>query len=497
MRRPSKDKITPVGANTETDKQLIYKIYKNLLKDIVAKPGMTKTETYEQWAKTLFVKEPANMKLLVVVDKLLTGFDAPHCTYLYMATVALVRAYANMADELEEAGYSGEEIARIKQQLDQALKLRELIRQASGETLDLKPFEADMRHLIDTYIEADDPRRISPFENLGLLDLIVKSGIAEAIATRLGCMQGNKNAIAETIENNVRSTIIKEHLTDPAFYANISAQLQEIIAQRKAKAIAYEEYLQKIAELTKQVAAGQAKDNPAALDTPGKRALFNNLKSIAASPLGALPAADDQGAYAPAAVALDLALKIDAVVKRVRPDGWRGVQARETPREVLERESHDLWGRRYLLSLVEEEAAPTVTNHPGSLVLRVRPGTSQAQREVVMAGWYRRQVRDAAAELIETWECILGVRVHRLFVQRMKTRWGSCSPETRTIRLNTELAKKPVQCLEYILVHELMHLLERHHNARFVELMDRSLPRWRQSRELLNGLPLTHEEWHY
>jgi type I restriction enzyme R subunit len=186
-----------------------------------------------------------------------------------------------------------------------------------------------MRHLIDTYIEADDPRRISPFENLGLLDLIVKSGIAEAIATRLGRMQGNRNAIAETIENNVRRTIIKEHLSDPAFYATISAQLQEIIAQRKAKAIAYEEYLRKIAELAKRVAAGQAKDTPAALDTPGKRALFNNLKSIAAPPSGVLPAADDQGAYAPAAVALDLALKIDEVVKTVRPDGWRGVQARE------------------------------------------------------------------------------------------------------------------------------------------------------------------------
>jgi predicted metal-dependent hydrolase len=172
-------------------------------------------------------------------------------------------------------------------------------------------------------------------------------------------------------------------------------------------------------------------------------------------------------------------------------------QARETPRDFIERESHYLWGRRYLLKLAEEEAAPTVTIHPGSLLLRVRPGTSQAQRDAVMAGWYRRQVRDAAAEVIGTWESILGVRVHRLFVQRMKTRWGSCNPETRTIRLNTELAKKPLQCLEYILVHELMHLLERRHDARFVELMDRHLPQWRQSRDLLNGLPLAHEEWGY
>lgn len=170
-------------------------------------------------------------------------------------------------------------------------------------------------------------------------------------------------------------------------------------------------------------------------------------------------------------------------------------QARETPRDFLERESHYLWGRRYLLSLVEQEAAPTLTVNPGSLVLRVRPGTSRAACDAIVAGWYRRQVRNAAAEVIGTWESILGVRVQRLFVQRMKTRWGSCNPDTRTIRLNTELAKKPAQCLEYILVHEMTHLLERHHNARFVELMDRHLPQWRQSRDLLNGLPLAHEEW--
>ena len=266
------------GANTETDKQFIYNTYTELLKDVEARPGMTKTETYEERAKDMFTKEPANMKLLVVVDKLLTGFDAPPCTYLYIdkrcritacsrpsaaptgwtartrisatssttrtcsrrsktpsrsirrnwitaraarprrfclkdrlkkgkerldnaleaiallcepveppkgelehihyfcgnteipadlkerepqraalykAVASLVRAYANIADELEAAGYSGADIARIKQQLDHYLKLREIIRKASGERLDLKAYEADMRHLIDTYIEAD------------------------------------------------------------------------------------------------------------------------------------------------------------------------------------------------------------------------------------------------------------------------------------------------------------------------------------------------------
>ncbi len=301
---PSTKDVTleETGANTETDKQFIYNTYTELLKDVEAKPGMTKTETYEERAKALFTKEPANMKLLVVVDKLLTGFDAPPCTYLYIdksmqdhglfqaicrvnrldgedkdfgyivdyknlfkkvenaiavytseldhsaggpdpevllqdrlkkgkerldqaletlvllcepveppkgelehihyfcgnteipsdlkdrepqraalykATVALVRAYANIADEFEPAGYTAADIARIKQQLDHFLNVREIIRKASGETLDLKAYEADMRHLLDTYIEADEPRKISPFDNMSLLELIVKTGIAK------------------------------------------------------------------------------------------------------------------------------------------------------------------------------------------------------------------------------------------------------------------------------------------------------------------------------
>ncbi len=119
-----------------------------------------------------------------------------------------------------------------------------------------------MRHLIDTYIEADEPRKISPFDDIGLLELIVKTGIAEAIATQLGKLKGNKDAIAETIENNVRSKIIKEHLNDPAFYDKMSALLDEIIRLRKEKAIEYEEYLKRIAELAKQVQAGQAPTTP-------------------------------------------------------------------------------------------------------------------------------------------------------------------------------------------------------------------------------------------
>ena len=565
--------------------------------------------------KALFIKEPANMRLLVVVDKLLTGFDAPPCTYLYIdksmqdhglfqaicrtnrldgddkdfgyivdykdlfkkvenaiavytseldhsaggsdpevllqdrmkkgrerldealealdllcepvepprgelehiryfcgntevasdlqerepqrvalykGAAALMRAYANIADELDRAGYSGADIARIKQRRDHYLNMREIVRKASGESIDLKAYEADMRHLIDTYIEADEPRKISPFDNMSLLDLIVKTGIANAINNQLGGMKGNREAIAETIENNVRSKIIKEHLNDPAYFEAMSALLDEIIKARKAKAVEYEEYLGRIAELAKRVEAGQSDETPKTLDTPGKRALYNNL-------------GQNEG----------LAIRIDETVRRTRPDGWRGVQAREQvikaalygvlqrcrrsgthlpdhqgakgilmitelqlgeitvdvvqkdiknvhlsvypptgrvrisaplrmtaetirvfaiskigwikqqqaklqsqdrepPREYLDRESHYVWGKRYLLQVVEDEVAPRVEVQPGSLVLRVRPGADDATKEAVIAGWYRHLLRVMAPPLIHAWEPRLNVAVSQV-----------------------------------------------------------------------------------
>lgn len=394
--------LEDTGANTETDKESIYTSYTTLLKNT----GMANTEAYEDHAKKMFKDQPVNMKLLVVVDKLLTGFDAPSCTYLYIdkkmqdhglfqaicrtnrldgedkdfgyvvdykdlfkkvenaiavytseldhssggvdpeillqdrmtrgrerldnaleaiamlcepvappkgelehihyfcgnteipedlkahetqraalykATVALVRAYANIADELGNAGYNETDIKRINKDLDSYLKLREIIRNAAGESLDLKAYEADMRHLIDTYIEADAPRKISPFDDMPLLDLIVKTGIANAINSLPDGLKGNKNAVAETIENNVRSKIIKEHLNDPAYYDKMSAILDEIIKFRKEQAENYEEYLKKIAELARRVEAGQAENTPEQLDTPGLRALYNNLRPKAAA----------------------------------------------------------------------------------------------------------------------------------------------------------------------------------------------------------------------
>jgi type I restriction enzyme R subunit len=417
------------GANTETDKQFIFNTYTDLLKGVEATPGTNKTGTYEDRAKALFTKEPANMKILVVVNKLLTGFDVPPCTYLYLdksmqdhdlfqaicrtnrldgedkdfgyivdykdlfkkvenaiavytseldhssggadpevllqdrlqkgkerldtamealallcekveppmgelehihyfcgnteiasdleehepqrvalykASVALVRAFGNISDEMDRAGYSAGDIDTVKKKIVYYLSIREIVRKASGETLDLKPFEADMRHLIDTYIEADEPRKISFFDNMGLLELIVKTGIANAVSTQLGSLKGNRNAISEVIENNVRRKIVKEHLNDPAYYEKMSSLLDEIIATRKAKAIEYEEYLQRIATLASKVEAGLADETPQELNTPGRRALWNNLGQNE-----------------------DVALKIDECVRHVRPDGWRGVQARE------------------------------------------------------------------------------------------------------------------------------------------------------------------------
>lgn len=442
------------GANTETDKQFIYNTYIELLQGVEAKPGKTKTETYEDEVKRQFVKEPAKMKLLVVVDKLLTGFDAPSCTYLYIdksmqdhglfqaicrtnrldgddknfghivdykdlfkkvektiavytseldhsdqgadpevlvqdrltkgkqrldqaieqlallcepvespkgelehihyfcgnveipsdlkerepqrsalyqGTASLVRAYANIVDELEAAGYSSKDIARIQKLQKHYLDLREIIKQASGESLDTKAYEADMRHLIDTYVQADEPRKISPFDNIGLLDLIVKTGIADAIAQQLSSMKNNRRAIAETIENNVRRKIIKEHLNDPAFYGKMSVLLDEIIAARKEQALEYEEYLKKIAELVKQVEAGHATTLPSTLNTPGKRALYSNLKSDAMETIAAnLMLGENIPEYGTKVDPyLVIALRIDEAVKANRPDGWRGVQARE------------------------------------------------------------------------------------------------------------------------------------------------------------------------
>lgn len=417
------------GANSQTDRQFIYDTYQGLLEGVTAQRDMSETEVYEERAKKLFVEQPANMKLLIVVDKLLTGFDAPSCTYLYIdksmqdhglfqaicrtnrldgddkdfgyivdyqrllkkvekaiavysseldvssggadpsvlvkdrlekgreqldaaieklalhlepvplpkgelehihyfcgnsemasdlaereprrtemykSVSFLVRSYAALSDELEEAGYDSDDISRIKKTVTDGVSVRALIRNAAGETLDLKAYEADMRHLIDTYIEADEPRKISALDHVSLLDLVVKSGIGDAIVQKLSAARGDKNAIAESIENNVRATIVKKQLSDPAYFARLSTLLDEIIKRRKAKALDYEAYLKELEALIGRVVKGVADNVPARLDTPARRALYNNLGHDEA-----------------------LALLVDAKINEVRPADWRGDEIKE------------------------------------------------------------------------------------------------------------------------------------------------------------------------
>jgi len=172
-------------------------------------------------------------------------------------------------------------------------------------------------------------------------------------------------------------------------------------------------------------------------------------------------------------------------------------QERETNREYLDRESHYVFGKRYLLRIIQENVPPNVERKHQHLVLTVRPSTSEGARQAILDEWYRNLLRESAAPLIAKWEAQLGVKVHRVFVQQMKTKWGSCNYRRGSIRLNTELAKKPRECLEYLIVHELVHLLEPTHNARFVSLMDRFIPCWQFYRAVLNRLPLRHETWEY
>ncbi len=172
-------------------------------------------------------------------------------------------------------------------------------------------------------------------------------------------------------------------------------------------------------------------------------------------------------------------------------------QERETPREYVERESHYVWGKRYLLSIIEGDQPPAIELKHSRMILRVRPGTAEGKREALVEEWYREQIKAAVPPLLDRWQPLMGVSVERFFVQRMKTRWGSCNHKARTIRLNTELAKKPPECLEYIVVHEMVHLLEPTHNARFIALMDRFMPKWQFHRDELNRLPVRRETWSY
>lgn len=170
-------------------------------------------------------------------------------------------------------------------------------------------------------------------------------------------------------------------------------------------------------------------------------------------------------------------------------------QARESQRRYVERESHQLWGRHHLLSVVEADTRPAVKLAHRRITLSVRPGSDAAKRADVMHGWHKGLLHALVPDLVARWEPRLGVKVAGYFLQRMKTKWGSCNHAAGHIRLNTELVKKPKDLVEYVVVHEMLHLLEPTHNERFMALLNRHWPQWREARRELNALPLAPQTW--
>ncbi|MDA1142481.1 MAG: restriction endonuclease subunit R, partial [Planctomycetota bacterium] len=421
----------------------------------VLKNGQT-TKAYEDEAKRRFIKEPANMKLLIVVSKLLTGFDAPSCSYIYLdnelrdhnlfqaicrtnrldgddkdyghivdfkelfgdvqeaiavyssdeldiddgsggsnnihlkdwlkegkakldaarealkylcepvpapreveqylhyfcgdandpnalndtealrisfykSVATFVRAFAAISQDLDEAGYSAAEITSLNSDVEFFSEIRAAIKKHSGEELDIKPYEADMRHLINTYIQADPADPLGAVDNYSLVELIIETGIHDAIAKKLN-EKGklSKNAVAEGIINNVRKTIIRDQLTDPRFYEELSKLLDDLITQKRDDTESYEEFLRKAEALVKQMAKGQA-DEGIPPELLGKReaiVIYNNLPSILAGAPDPMEVREPPADYGNSRLAL--ALEIDRAMREKAPAGWRGDDTRET-----------------------------------------------------------------------------------------------------------------------------------------------------------------------
>ena len=172
-------------------------------------------------------------------------------------------------------------------------------------------------------------------------------------------------------------------------------------------------------------------------------------------------------------------------------------QPRQSEREMVSGESHYFLGRRYRLRVIKHNGLSTVARRKSAIELHVRPEMSAEQREQVLQRWYRQQLKELIPPLLQKWQRALGVQADEWAIKKMKTKWGACNVKVRRIWLNLELAKKPTQCLEYIIVHELLHLLERQHNDNFFALLNEYLPQWRSRRSELNAAPLAHATWSY
>ena len=446
-----------------TEKLHQYAIYRKMLADYFDEPedkAVNRVEEFEQKVKERFIKEPGQMRLLIVVDKLLTGFDAPSATYLYIdkqmrdhslfqaicrvnrldgedkeygyiidykdlfsrlegaigdytsgaldgydaadvaglltdrvakaqerleetrekvkalcepvmaprdtkdylhyfcghdttdksalvdnepkrvalyqSVAALMRAYANLANEMAEAGYSLEEAERIKEEVTHYTKMREEVKIASGDYLDMKRYEPAMRHLLDRYIRADDSEVVSSFENLGLIELIVKQGKG-ALEKLPGGLKKDPEAMAETIENNMRKLIIEENPVNPKYYEQMSELLDALIEERRQKAIDYQEYLEKVKQLSQQVVqpgGTSQQDYPPSIDTAAKRSLYDNLGQNEL-----------------------LAVRIDTAVRYTKKADWIGNRFKE--REVANAIRQELSGNDFsvddILELVRNQ----------------------------------------------------------------------------------------------------------------------------------------------
>lgn len=172
-------------------------------------------------------------------------------------------------------------------------------------------------------------------------------------------------------------------------------------------------------------------------------------------------------------------------------------QERETPRDYVTRESHYFMGKRYLLRISETDGAQAVVLRHREIELVVKKDSDLEQRRKLLETWYRKQLRQKAGTYIAFWEKQMDVKVSEFGIKKMRTKWGSCNRESKRVWLNLELAKKPKECLEYIVVHELVHVIERNHGTRFIALMDKFLPQWRQYKDELNRLPVGHSKWQY
>ena len=438
----------------ETERLLEYKVYRAMLADYFNEPeekAMYKVEQFEKEVKKRFIEEPGQMKLLIVVDKLLTGFDAPPATYLYIdkqmqdhglfqaicrvnrldgedkeygyvidykdlfrsleksikdytgeafdgydkadvdgllkdrleksrerleevreaikalcepvepprdtaaylryfcaaesgnadqlkeneprrvalykLTAAYLRAYANLANEMRVAGYGDAEALAIKAEVDHYEKVREEVKLASGDYVDMKMFEPAMRHLLDTYIRAEESERLSAFDDLTLIQLIVERG-AHAIDALPEGIRKNHEAMAETIENNVRRLIIDEMAVNPKYYEKMSQLLDALIRERKRQAMDYKEYLEKIVELTKKVRKPETGSTyPPEVNNPALRALYDNLETLPVdmvrehtAPYGEMRSED---------LRTITAITIDDAIRKVKKDDWRSSKPKQ------------------------------------------------------------------------------------------------------------------------------------------------------------------------